>query len=94
MSDQTGSDAAQWRALTPEQREAIGRHLAVEKLAPAPMVAPIATSSRKTKDARAGRTVLIVGGGLLAAVILYGLLNGAPAPPIKAALADAADVTP
>ena len=77
MSDQAGNDAARWRALTQEQRDAISRHLAAAKPLPAPMVAPIATSSRrpKSKFAKDVRFVLVVSGVVLGPVLLIGLLN-------------------
>ncbi len=78
MNDQVGSDAEHWRRLSPEQRDAISRHLGAVTRVPAPMVAPIATSSRKPNQDRVGRNILIIGGGSLGAVLLYGLLNVTP----------------
>ena len=84
MTDRASTDAAQWRNLTPEQRDAISRHLAAGKPSPTPMIAPIATSSRKPKEDRVGRNILIIGGGVLGAMLLYGLLNVKPAAPTRA----------
>ena len=92
MSDQVSGDAAQWRSLTPEQREAISRHLAAGKPATPTMVAPIVTSSRKMKEDRVGRNIVVIGAGVLGFVLLYGLSNVKPVTSTTASAPDARPV--